>query len=320
MESTQNTAEVRCPLCASPVHMHENVQVTIKDVPLFSEIRQYVSCFCHRYICTKCGHTYTEELPFIYPGTRITNRAAVWIKEFLKNKLSIMAIQNGIHWDTIRKVQKDFMEAALNEREQEKQNSGYKPRYLAIDEFAIHKGHSYATCVMDLETGDVLWVGKGRSMNDFAKFFEDISPDTLSEVIAVAMDMNASYNILVEKHLPQAQIVYDRYHMQAQFGKEVLGVVRLEEARKHKTAASEILAGFKDETDKDKRAELKEKRILGLAAHALFPISTGKLEGFNNKIKGAKRVGYGYRDEQFFFMLIRFMPLLTLKTQSHGIP
>ena len=61
--------------------------------------------------------------------------------------------------------------------------------------------------------------------------------------MAVAMDMNASYNSLVEKYLPQAEIVYDRYHMQAQFGKEVLGVVRLEEARKHKELSEKILAG-----------------------------------------------------------------------------
>ena len=41
---------------------------------------------------------------------------------------------------------------------------GYKPRTLAVDEFAIHKGHSYATCVMNLEHGDILWVGKGRDV------------------------------------------------------------------------------------------------------------------------------------------------------------
>ena len=33
-----------------------------------------------------------------------------------------------------------------------------------------------------------------------------------------------------------------------------------------------------------KFAEQKEKRLPGLAAHAIYPISTGKLEGFNNKI------------------------------------
>ena len=40
-------------------------------------------------------------------------------------------------------------------------------------------------------------------------------------------------------------------------------------------------------------AELKEKRLEGLIAHAVYPISTGKLEGFNNRIKVAKRIGYG---------------------------
>ena len=30
-----------------------------------------------------------------------------------------------------------------------------RSRLLAVDEFAIHKGHTYATCVMDLETGEV---------------------------------------------------------------------------------------------------------------------------------------------------------------------
>lgn len=53
--------------------------------------------------------------------------------------------------------------------------------------------------------------------------------------------------------------------------------------------------------------ELKEKRIDGLIAHAVYPISTGKLEGFNNKIKVAKRLAYGYRDNRFFFMLVRFL-------------
>ena len=219
--------------------------------------------------------------------------------------------------------------------------------------------------------------------------------------MAVAMDMNASYHILVKQHLPQAEIVYDRYHMQAQFGKDVLGVVRLSEARAHKErsravldalptadvcdrkrlkeeakheqqqysqikklrwtlltkaeslsdvkaahlsdilqthsdlaicyAMKEEMSALFDVRDSEKAeigwrkwfaaakesripalvrfAELKEKRIDGLIAHAVYPISTGKLEGFNNKIKVAKRLAYGYRDHSFFFMLIRFLSI-----------
>ena len=410
-ESLRKTETVSCPECKGEVHIYENDQVGLKDIPLWRTKAHECSFFIHRYRCQKCGKTFSEDIPFRYPGTRITYRTANWIKGFLQQKISIKAIQEltRIHWDTIRKVQREMMDNAIWEREKELREKGYKPRILAVDEFALHKGHSYATCVMDLETGDILWVGKGRTLKDFARFFEEIPSDTLSAVIAVAMDMNASYNKLVTKHLPKVQIVYDRFHMQSQFGRDVLGVVRLDEARKHKAKAKEILADIPNDTDKEtmkslkqeakaekqeysqlkklrwslltnpdklsdsktkqlqsilqdhhdlaicyamkeemcrlyeltdyqqavtgwtkwfqaskeseipalvRFAEQKEKRLSGLAAHAIYPISTGKLEGFNNKIKVAKRIGYGYRDDDFFFTLIRYLSIPSVRS-SH---
>ena len=75
----------------------------------------------------------------------------------------------------------------------------------------------------------------------------------LSEVEAVAMDMNASYNKLVEQYLPNAAIVYDRYHMQAQFGKEVLGSVRLEEARRHRDQAYDLRSVISKDMPKEEK-------------------------------------------------------------------
>ena len=414
LESVRSTKSARCPACGGSVYIYENGQVNLKDIPIWKGTTHTCNFFIHRYKCNCCQETFTEEIPFKYPGTRITYRAANWIKGFLQQKLSIKAIQEltGIHWDTIRKVQREIMDEAIWKRENDLKKEGYKPRILAVDEFAIHKGHSYATCVMDLELGDILWVGKGRAMKDFEKFFEDIPSDSLSAVIAVAMDMNASYNKLVTKHLPKAQIVYDRFHMQSQFGRDVLGVVRLDEARKHKVKAKEILADIPEDADKEtlkslkqeakaekqeysqlkklrwslltngeklsesktehlqsilqdhhnlavcyamkeemcrlyeltdysqaligwnkwfdaakesnipalvRFAEQKEKRLLGLAAHAIYPISTGKLEGFNNKIKVAKRIGYGYRDDDFFFTLIRYLSIPSVRS-PHKFP
>ena len=179
----------------------------------------------------------------------------------MQQKISIKAIQEltGIHWDAIRKVQREIMDEAILERKKMLREEGYKPRILAVDEFAIHKGHSYATCVMDLEQGDILWVGKGRAMKNFEKFFEYVPSDSLSAVIMVAMDMNASYNKLVTKHLPKARIVYDRFHMQSQFGRDVLGVVRLDKARRHKAKEKEILADISNDTDKETRNHLNKK-------------------------------------------------------------
>jgi transposase len=39
--------------------------------------------------------------------------------------------------------------------------------------------------------------------------------------------------------------------------------------------------------------------------HAQFPLHTSLLEGINNKIKVMKRVAYGYRDDDYFFLRIR---------------
>lgn len=399
-----STSEIACPHCGGKVHIHDYTDYHLKDMPQEIGHRQIIRIRRCRYICQSCEHRFKREIPFRYPGTRITCRAAAWIKGLLKNQMNIRSVSRitGINWNTISKVHKEIMQKDIEQREKHLEDSNYKPEYLAVDEFAIHKGHTYATCVMDLKTEEIIWIGKGRSKKHFQKFFDTVEASRLSKVKAVAMDMNASYNILVEEKLPNAQIVYDRYHMQAQYGKDVLGAVRLAAARKHRLKAKEIentitpdmdkeiiraikqdgkaernrynrlkksrwtllknsnnlkmkesqrlseiledhkelavcyamkeemcrLFELRDRTEAEKGwikwfkaakeseipqlihfAELKEKRLSGLVSHAKFPISTGKLEGFNNKIKVAKRIGYGYRNDAYFFTLIRYLAL-----------
>ena len=174
LESIRKTTDMKCPKCGGEVYIYDKFDITLKDMPIYPDVPLSLFCMGHRYRCVKCNKSFTEDIPFASLGTRITNRAATWIKGFLKNKMSIRAIQNitGIHWDTIRKVQQDVMEEALKDRDNELKAIDYKPIFLAVDEFAIHKGHRYATCVMDLEKGDVLWVGNGRSISDFECFFK----------------------------------------------------------------------------------------------------------------------------------------------------
>ena len=42
----------------------------------------------------------------------------------------------------------------------------------------------------------------------------------------------------------------------------------------------------------------------GILAYYKYPITTGRLEGINNKIKTMKRQAYGYRDQEFFQLKI----------------
>lgn len=56
--------------------------------------------------------------------------------------------------------------------------------------------------------------------------------------------------------------------------------------------------------------------IDGVIAHVFNPISTGKLEGFDNRIKVIKRIAYGYSDEDYSFSLIQFISISSVRSQS----
>ena len=260
--STQQAKDVRCSECGGAVHVHSTPTIELRDAPIFAWNYQKIEVTRHRYRCTKCGKTFLEDLGMLqYPGTRITVRAAQFVRGLLRFHISLSTINCllGIRWNTLRFIQEEWMKEQLDKREQEQEKKGYRPRYLAIDEFAIHRGHTYATCVMDLDEGDILWAGMGRSMKCFEKFFRDTDPEILSKVKAVAMDMNASYHNLVQQYLPHAEIVYDRYHMQAQFGKDVLGSVRLEEAKEHREKSIQLKEQLNEVSDQEKRTEIKQK-------------------------------------------------------------
>jgi len=48
-----------------------------------------------------------------------------------------------------------------------------------------------------------------------------------------------------------------------------------------------------------------KSRLHGLLAHRRYPINSGVLEGINNKVKVIRRIAYGYRDHDYFFLKIR---------------
>ena len=69
MESTASTESIHCPYCRKNVLMIENVHITLKDMMIWHGIEQNTFINLHRYQCTGCMKTFTETIPFKYPGT-----------------------------------------------------------------------------------------------------------------------------------------------------------------------------------------------------------------------------------------------------------
>lgn len=214
-------------------------------------------------------------------------------------------------------------------------------RSLAIDEIAIAKGHRYLTVVMDLDSGAVVFVGDTKGHEALIPFWKLLGRYK-DNIEAVASDMGQAYLFAIRENLPNAVHVLDHFHVVKSFNdklsdlrrdlyreavsglqKDVLKgtrwlllknpenldaskneMARLEEALQlNKPLATayylkEELRGFWNKASK----ATADKAIL---AYYDYPISTGPLEGMNNKIKTMKRQAYGFRDIEFFKLRIK---------------
>lgn len=86
--------------------------------------------------------------------------------------------------------------------------------------------------VLDADTRRVPWIGKGRSRAAVSPFFEELGPDGCTQIEAVAMDMNTTYDLKFRQHCPKARVVYDMFHVVAKYGREVIDRVRVDEANR----------------------------------------------------------------------------------------
>jgi transposase len=84
---------------------------------------------------------------------------------------------------------------------------------LGIDEVSRRKGQQYLTVVYDLTRGRVLWAGRDRTTATMERFFAWLGPRRARTIHTVCCDMWSVYIDAVKGHLPEATIVFDRFHL-----------------------------------------------------------------------------------------------------------
>ncbi len=355
-----------CGVCGQKVHqVHDWSVRQVRDLPVFGA-QTHLTVHSRRVLCPQCGRQ-PEAVDWLDRYSRLTHRLAEGVVR-LCDVLPIKHVAEhfGLGWDAVKRVHKRYLKGLLEPLDL----SGVT--VIGMDEFAIQTGHRYATVVIDMETGRVLWVGRGRTREDIRRFFDLIGRKRCHELRAVAMDMHAAYAEEVRVHCPHAEIVYDLFHVVAKYGREVIDRVRVDEANRlrddkkarkivkgarwlllrnrsnlsryeDRIRLQELLAANKRlYTTYILRDDLKHlweyryrgaahsfwkqwyrraiyskidplkkfarnlaKKIDGVLAHAQWHIGTSIIEGINNKIKVIKRMAYGFRDDEYFFLRIR---------------
>lgn len=196
----------------------------------------------HRKIwCDACGGVRVEHLEFVDAHQRVTHRLARYAAELCQRGLSVTAV--AVHLDLDPKTVKAIDKAAL---EAEFGGTDYAGlRRLAIDEIALKKGQNdYMTVVLDYDTGRVVWMGRGHSADTLDRFFGEMPPEVRGQVEAVAIDMWDPYIKAIRHWCPQADIVFDLFHVVRAFNR-VIDDIRNEEFRQSDRADRQTLKGSK---------------------------------------------------------------------------
>ena len=112
----------------------------------------------------------------------------------------------GLHWETVKNIEKDWLAKKY------KHVKLKDVRYLSIDEVYLGKKLGYVTVVRDLISGSVLYVGKGKGGDALKKFRNRLKRKS-KQIRAVSMDMSNAYSAWVKEVLPDADLIYDHFHL-----------------------------------------------------------------------------------------------------------
>ena len=105
-------------------------------------------------------------------------------------------------------------------------------RILGIDEFKLHNGYRYATHIIDMETGHILWIAGGKKKQVVYDFIEHVGLKWMDQVEAVACDMNSDFQEAFEEMCPRIQPVFEYFHIVKSFNDKVVSEVRKDEQRR----------------------------------------------------------------------------------------
>lgn len=138
-------------------------------------------------------------------------------------------------------------------------------RVLLIDEKSVGRGHNYVTLVLNADNGELLHMAAGRKKEALEAFFDKLSEAQKDSIQAVCMDRLGSYHAVVSERLPRAAIVFDKFHIIANYKAQVTEEVRRAEARKAGVEQKEIFKGQRfnllrnpENQSPEQRASLKD--------------------------------------------------------------
>jgi transposase len=228
---------LRCPACGGRMNVHRTLIQTARDLPLGTATHVILTYPAIQGRCKACGGFSTIRPGGIDDHARATRRLMEFVSRLARH-LPLTAVLEvaGIDDATAFRWDKAVLERKLPPPNLD------DLRILLIDEKAVRKHHGYVTLVMNGITGELLYLAEGKKKESLQGFFDKLSKAQKASIVAVGMDRAGAYYEVVKDQLPDAKIVFDKFHLIANYH-AVIDEVRRQEWRKASRENKDVIKG-----------------------------------------------------------------------------
>jgi transposase len=209
----------RCPECGRPSPGYDT-----RTQRLWRHLSLGRTVFWLRYAprrveCREHGAK-VEKVPWAGHDSAFTfefEEMTAWLAQQM-NKTATCRLM-GINWRTVGTIVERVVKARLDPERLE------ELYIIGVDELSFRRHHEYVTVVVDHLKKRVVWVGEGKGEETLRKFFDELGPQRSQALTHVTLDMSAAYQNALNARAPQAQKVFDRFHVQ-KLASEAVDTVR----------------------------------------------------------------------------------------------
>ena len=188
----------------------------LRTVPIGKKL-VFIKLELRRLHCRDCGTLAQESYQGIAEAKKhYTNK----LVQFVCTLSSYMTVNDiakylQLNWNTVWQMLSTHLHKSVPTAQELR-----KLRRIGMDEIAVSKGHRYLTIVVDHDTGRVVHVSKGRDGHSIRNFLKRLRRLKVP-IEVVTTDMWIPYISTIMELLPNCNIVYDKFHIIANFNRMI---------------------------------------------------------------------------------------------------
>lgn len=218
-------SEFTCPVCErEDCRAYDTTEKTWRHLNFF-EHRAYLHARVPRVECAECG-VKLARVPWAREGSGFTLLFEAFVLALVKAMpVAAAARLVGEHDTRLWRILHHYVDQARAAADFS------AVRQVGVDETSAKRGQNYITLFCDLEESRTLFVTEGRDASTFGRFRLDLlahggRPERITDL---CMDMSAGYLRGARRHLPEAEIVFDKFHVMKLVNEAVDEVRRAEQ-------------------------------------------------------------------------------------------